>query len=263
MDADRSASATFELGPTSTTIADGHPWVAYNGWRGVEDAAATGASYRVSATKNEAATWVSPAATSITWIARAGPDRGKASVTIDGASKGTIDLYAPSPGSLSTTFDGLTSSSHTVVIKVLGQKRAASTGTSVTVDAFAAAGVTHEDTHASIRYGPWSGVLQAAATDGAYRATATKNATAVVTFTGTRIDWITALGPNLGKAAVTIDGVSMGTVDLYAPSATWQHIIAYGDLPSGPHTLTIKVLGQKRAASTGTTVVVDGFIVYP
>ena len=263
MDADRSASATFEPGPTSVTLADGHPSIAYGGWQGVEDAAASEGSYRVSAKKSEVATWVSPAATSITWIARTGPDRGKASVTIDGASKGTIDLYASSPGSLSTTFGGLTNSTHTVVVKVLGQKRAASSGTSVTVDAFAAASVTHEDTHASIAYGPWTGSSQAAATDGAFRSTATKNATAIVTFSGTRIDWVAALGPNLGKASVTIDGVSKGTVDLYAPSATWQHVITYGGLSSGSHTMTIKALGQKRAAATGTTVVIDGFVVHP
>lgn len=263
MDADRSATATFVAAPTTTTLGDGDASVRYQGWSGVVDPGASGGTYRVSSTKNEVATWVSPSVTSITWVARTGPDRGKASVTIDGVGKGTFDLYAGSPGSVSIPFNNLGGGAHTVTIKVLGSKRAASSGTSVTIDAFVAGGVTTQDPSALIAYASWSGVSEPAATDGAARRSATKNATATVTFTGTRIDWITAFGRGYGKANVTIDGTNLGTFDLYASADAWQQPLTFANLSAGTHTMTIKVLGQKRAVATGTAVVVDGFVVHP
>jgi hypothetical protein len=264
MDADRSATATFAPAPTTTTtLADGDTAVRYQGWAGVTEAGASGGSYRASSTKTETATWISPAATSVTWVARTGPDRGKASVTIDGVGKGTFDLYAAAPGSTSLSFANLSNAPHTVVIKVLGTKRTASSGTKVTIDAFVAGGVTVQDPSAQIAYASWSGVSEPAATDGAARRSATKNATATVTFTGTRIDWITARGPGYGKANVTIDGVNLGTFDLYASVDAWQQPLSFGGLSAGTHTMTIKVLAQKRAAATGFAAVVDGFVVHP
>ncbi len=83
-----------------------------------------------------------------------------------------------------------------------------------------------------------------------------------MSFTGTAIDWITAKGKTSGKASVTIDGVAKGTVDLYAPVQAWQSAISYSGLAPGAHTMVIRVLGQKRAAATGTRVVIDGFVVH-
>ena len=263
MDADRAVSASFDAPSPPVTLPDAHPAVAYGGWRGVVDPAASDGAYRVSSIKNEKATWTSPPVTSITWIARTGPDRGIASVTIDGTSKGTVDLYAASPGTASTVFSGLRSARHTVVIKVLGTKRAASTGTSVTLDAFVAAGLTTQEHHAGIGYGAWASTAQVAATDGTYRSTPTQNATVTVTFSGTSIDWITAVGRAYGRASVTIDGVPKGTVDLYALATTWRSVVTYSDLPAGAHTMVIKALGTKNPAANGTRIVVDGFVVQP
>ena len=262
MDADQAVSASFDASSPAVTLPDAHPAVAYGGWRGVVDLAASDGAYRVSSVKNEKATWTSPSATSITWIARTGPDRGIAGVTIDGTSKGVVDLYATSPGTASTVFSGLRSARHTVVIKVLGTKRAASKGTSVTLDAFVAGGLTTEEHHAGVRFGAWASTAQAAATDGTYRSTPTKNATVTVTFSGTAIDWLTALGRAYGRASVTIDGVSKGTVDLYASATTWRYVVPYAGLPAGAHTMVIRALGTKNPAASGTRIVVDGFVVH-
>ena len=83
-----------------------------------------------------------------------------------------------------------------------------------------------------------------------------------MTFTGTSIDWKTAKGKAYGKAAVKIDGVSKGTVDLYQVATAWQSLLTYGGLSPGSHTLVIQVLGQKDPKATAKTVVVDGFIVH-
>ena len=263
MDIDQTVAAFFDAPLPAVTLADADPAVAYGGWRGVVDPAASGGAYRTSSVKDEKATWTSSQATSITWLARTGPDRGIANVTIDGTSKGTVDLYAAVPGAASYVYSGLKSARHTVVIKVLGTKRTASTGTSVTLDAFVAGTVTTEEHDAAIRFGSWASTPQTAATDGTYRSTPTKNATVTVVFSGTAIDWITAKGRGYGRAAVTIDGAPRGTVDLYASTTTWRSSVGYGGLAAGAHTMVIRVLGTKSAAATGTRIVVDGFVVHP
>lgn len=264
MDADQTVVAAFDAPLPSVTLSDADPAVDYGGWRGVVDPAASGGAYRSSTVKNEKVTWATPSATtSITWIARTGPDRGMANVTIDGNSRGTVDLYASSPGSVSNVYSGLSSARHTVVIKALGTKNTASTGTSVTLDAFVVGAAIVEEHHPGIRYGSWASTAQAAATDGTYRSTPTKNATVTVTFSGASIDWITAKGRGYGQASVTIDGVLKGTVDLYASATAWRSAVPYAGLSAGAHTMVIKVLGTKRAAATGTRIVVDGFVVHP
>ena len=261
--ASESVSATFGLAPSPVTLADAAPGVAYDGWQGVVDVAANGGAYRASGVKGQTLTWVSPTTTSITWIARTGPNLGRASVTIDGSAKGTVDLYAPSPGSVSKVYPGLSNATHTVVIKALGTKATASTGTTITHDAFVVGTTTTQESAASVRYANWQSTSATGASDGTYRSSRTKNATATVVFTGTAIDWLTAFGRSYGRANVTIDGVSRGTVDLYRSSTTWQAKVSYAGLATGQHTMVIKVLGTKNSASTGPDVLIDGFVVYP
>ena len=122
---------------------------------------------------------------------------------------------------------------------------------------------TTQESALSVRYANWQSTSATGASDGTYRSSRTKNATATVVFTGTAIDWLTAFGRSYGRANVTIDGVSRGTVDLYRSSTTWQAKVSYADLATGQHTMVIKVLGTKSSASTGTDVLVDGFVVYP
>ena len=259
--ADVSVTATFQSAPPPVAVGDADTAVTYDGWRGAVDLAASGGAYRVSAVKGDTLTWSSPSTTSITWVARSGPDMGRASVSIDGAAKGTVDLYAPSRGSVTKVYGGLPSGAHTVVVKVLGTKATASTGLNVAHDAFVVGNLTTQESAAAVRYTSWRSTPQPAATGGTFRSSSTKNATVTFSFSGKAIDWVTAFGRGYGKAAVTIDGISKGTVDLYRSSATWQATIAYGGLAPGQHTIVIKVLASKNSSSTGVEVVVDGFVV--
>jgi hypothetical protein len=87
--------------------------------------------------------------------------------------------------------------------------------------------------------------------------------TASLRFTGTGVDWITYTGPGWGQAEVLIDGVSRGTVDLYASNAQAQSALAYRGLSAGSHTIVIKVLGTKNPAATSTTAVpIDAFVIH-
>ena len=261
MSADMGVTATFNSAP-NITLKDADPAVAYNGWFGITDNAASGGFYRMSKVTNDSATWKSPATTSITWVTRTGPDQGKASVTIDGVNKGTVDLYSAAPAASNKVYPGLASKVHTIVIKVLGTKNASSTATNVRLDAFIVGATTTQESDTKIQYDTWKSTAQAAATDGTYRSTTNNKATVTVTFTGTSIDWQTTKGKAYGKASVKIDGVAKGTFDMYQAATAWQSPISFTGLSAGPHTMVIQVLGQKNASATSNKVVVDGFIVH-
>jgi Divergent InlB B-repeat domain len=260
LNADTTVTATFG-GVTKTD--ENNPAVAYNGWVDVADAAANGGFYRMSGVKGDKATWTSPAATSITWVTRTGPDQGKASVTIDGANKGTVDLYSAAPAALNKVYSGLTNKVHTVVIKVLGTKNTASTGLNVRVDAFLVGATTIQESDPTVQYDTWKYTAQTKAYLGAYRSASLATASATVTFTGTAIDWITGTGAGFGKASVSIDGGTPVIVDMYSSGAKWQQtVFSSGPLAAGPHTMVIQLLGTKNASATGTKVMIDAFNLY-
>ena len=82
-------------------------------------------------------------------------------------------------------------------------------------------------------------------------------ATATFTFTGTDLQVIAAVAPQLGTMKLTLDGVA-STVDLYSASPRAQQVV-FGrqNLPYGPHTLVIRPTGQRNPRATGTTIDLD------
>lgn len=234
------------------------PTVEYNGWRGVTDPAANGGAYRSSSVTGGTAAHTFTG-TSLTWLTRRGPGQGIASVTIDGVSKGNVDLYASTTGSLQKSFTGLAATRHKVVIKVTGTRNAASTGTAVSVDGFTVGTATVQESAKAVTYNTWVGASSTSASGGQYRVSGSAQASAVFRFTGTEVTWITATGPGWGRARVVLDGVDKGVVDLYATTASWQTARTYGGLAAGAHTLTISPLGTKDAAATSTKVPIDAF----
>jgi hypothetical protein len=85
---------------------------------------------------------------------------------------------------------------------------------------------------------------------------------ASVSFTGTNIGWVTRKASYNGKAEVWLDGEKVATVDLFSPTTRQrQMVFVRNGLTPGQHTLEIRVLGTKSAASTGLRVDVDAFVV--
>jgi hypothetical protein len=73
--------------------------------------------------------------TGITWVHGTGPDRGFASVRIDGIPRNDVDLYSRTEvRQTSTTFDGLRPGDHTLELMAAGRKDAAATGQSIDID---------------------------------------------------------------------------------------------------------------------------------
>jgi putative flippase GtrA len=73
----------------------------------------------------------------LTYVFTKAANRGIATVTIDGAGKGTIDLYSVDPQWQSSVhYAGLGAGRHLVVIRVTGENRTGATGKFVDLDAF-------------------------------------------------------------------------------------------------------------------------------
>ena len=245
------------------TFQDGQTAVHYDGWRGVFDKDALGGAYRTSRTAGESATFTTPKVSAFTWRSREGPRQGRARIIVDGRSRGTVDLYSPTPGSRSVSFTGLARTAHTVEVRVLGTKAAASTGMWVALDAFtyhAGRGIA-EESSPQVRFDSWGGSSRRTASGGTYRHSAAGGAALHLDFTGRRITWVTATGPAFGRARVVIDGVAH-TVDLYRPQLHWRVAMSFAGLASTEHHLVIRPLGRKDAASRSTKVVVDALVAH-
>ena len=74
----------------------------------------------------------------IGWVASKGPDRGIATVFVDGVQKATVDLFAasPDPRLMAFDLDLATDAQHTIEVRATGTRNAASSGTRVDIDAF-------------------------------------------------------------------------------------------------------------------------------
>ncbi len=243
------------------TVEQSSSRVAFDKWRGVTDSTANGGTYRTSSTKGSTAKFTF-SGTGVTWVTRKGPNQGIASVSIDGVKQPNVDLYASSAKGFSQTYSGLASQSHAILITVTATKNSASSASSVAVDAFVVGSTTTPDSSTKVTYDNWTGKSSTSASGGSYRVSPTQGATSSLTFTGKGIDWVTATGPSNGMASVSIDGVSKGTVDLYTAGVHWQVVEAYAGLASGSHTILVTVLGTKNTSSTGTSALIDAFIVH-
>jgi len=88
-------------------------------------------------------------------------------------------------------------------------------------------------------------------------------ATLAVTFNGTRVELVADRDPYRGMGEVRIDGALVATVDLYAPTSTYQATVFESDaLAPGVHTVQVTVLGTKNPASRAAYFSVDAFEVY-
>ena len=84
--------------------------------------------------------------------------------------------------------------------------------------------------------------------------------TVTLTFKGTGIKVIGCTNKDRGKIEVFIDGKSQGVVDTYSASTVRQkEYFSKDDLKAGIHTLQLKVLNEKQAASSGTKIELDAF----
>jgi hypothetical protein len=107
------------------------------------------------------------------------------------------------------------------------------------------------------------GQVQNASTfwNGSTRFASALGTTATYNFAGTSVAWVATRAGNRGRAEVRLDGVLMGTVDLFNGALQARRLVfVRNGLAPGNHTLTVRVLNTRARASTGTRVDVDGFV---
>ena len=216
---------------------------------------------------------------------------GIVDISIDGVFVESVDLYSPTEQVRATVFTatGLTPGPHTLRIEVTGQRNPASGGTFVFVDAFdvvvsqpapVITRVQQTDPAVSLTPPPdaegWSTSTPSNYFSGRTVALATSaGSRATFTFTGTTVRWIGQRRRDAGMARVYVDGVLVGTVDLWTPIQDEYQAAVFSatGLSAGTHTLTIEVSGTKRggptcapgpepACSSGYLVIIDAFEIY-
>jgi hypothetical protein len=215
------------------------------------------------------------AGTAVTWIGAPGPSRGIARLYVDGVFAADVDTYAAADQVRAAVFtaNGLADATHTLTIEVTGTRNAASTGTSIVLDAFdvvlptsaPAVGRLQESDPSIANTTGWdSGPIFQFWSGGRAMSSSTPGAQATFTFTGRNVRWLGDRSFSGGYARVYLDGVLATTVDTHAPlQEEYQTpLFIATDLPPGTHTLTIEATGTAAPGSSGVRVVIDAFEVY-
>ncbi|MDZ4169825.1 MAG: SpoIID/LytB domain-containing protein [Coriobacteriia bacterium] len=131
------------LMPPMVRVQDTNPAVVYRGTWGAQPVRGASGGYEKRASTRDASATVRFDGRGIRWMAAKGPDRGTATVHVDGKLRGTFDLYSTKTTAQQTIFRDLTlaSGKHTIVVTVKGAKRSTSRGAWVGVDVFDVWGV--------------------------------------------------------------------------------------------------------------------------
>lgn len=243
-------------------------------WSVVKAASGSGGSYRRS--NAAGATWtVMFKGTAVTWIGTKTDHAGKAEVSLDGTRVATVDLYSSATKykvALWTKTGMSAAATHTLTVRVLGTHAKASAGSYVYADAVDVTGSLlkvplppvwkryEQGVSAATYKGTWKTSALAGMSGGTHTYSREASATAVFTFTGTRVRWIGKRAKNYGKAWVSVDSGAPVLIDLYAATtATQQRLFESAVLAAGKHTLKIRVAGTKNAKATNHYVDVDAF----
>ncbi len=87
--------------------------------------------------------------------------------------------------------------------------------------------------------------------------TDTAGAEAALAFEGDAVTYVYTKAPNRGIAAITIDGVSKGSFDLYSGKIQWRSRLDFEGLGSGRHIFVLHVTGSSRGGAEGAFVDLD------
>ena len=259
LDTAGAAVATASAGFRASTSEQESSLRAGFAWRKAKSARAYGRSY-VTEQRAGATVTVPFSGTKVSWFTMTGPTQGVATVYVDGVKKARVNNYsATTTWRVTRTVKGLRPGAHQLRIVVAGVKGAkAGKGTSIVFDAVSN-GTALVATPKSVT--TWRTAKATTASGAAFAAANLRGATTSFTFRGTSVSWFTQTSPAMGKAKVYVDGVLKTTVDNYSKRSIWNVRRTVSGLSDATHTVTVKVTGSKRKASTGTEVVVDRWLV--
>ncbi|MDT4961889.1 MAG: hypothetical protein QOF87_1536, partial [Pseudonocardiales bacterium] len=134
--------STYATGPLfSVPAADNTGGFRFNGgWSGVTLTGAYNGSVQESSTSGAFAENSSVlSGSTMAWVSTTGPDRGMATVSVDGGPAKTVDLYSATLKTATLVWQATnlgTAAGHTIRVTVLGTKNPTSTGNKVDIDAY-------------------------------------------------------------------------------------------------------------------------------
>jgi N-acetylmuramoyl-L-alanine amidase len=267
----------LDQAPRPTRFQQSDPKLTYVGkWGTSATGSPSGGSFAY-ANSAGGATSIKFQGTYLVWIAKTGPQYGKARVALDGGEAIYLDLY--SPGSLyqqkvySTGL--LEEGPHTLTIEWAGLKNTRASSYYIDLDAVDVMGTLltaptpptpatqYQQSDPKLTYvGSWPTAFQSGASGGSFKYATDTGAVASVSFNGTSLELVGKKSPQYGKARVSLDGGEAEYVDFYDQYWTYQEIVySTGELQQGEHTLTIEWTGEKNLASTGYLVNIDAILV--
>jgi len=266
---------------TTTRVEENDPSITYGGTWIPDNLGDHSAGKAILSNQSGARVSLTFTGTGISWIGTAAFNRGVARVFLDGTVN-IVDTYSDTFHDQQTLFvaKGLSPGVHTLVIETTQMKNTNAEGSGIGIDAFeiqngapvtgmavANPGYIEQNSPAVTYSGSWytnntdraSGASSVLAMDPGSKAT--------VVFNGTGITWIGYMDLWSGWASVYVDGILQTTLDTWyqpwgngATDEIWQRPVwGVTGLPSGTHTLTIQVLGQKASKSGGDWVWIDAF----
>lgn len=120
-----------------------------------------------------------------------------------------------------------------------------------------------DDQNARLQYrGRWRTLRQfGLACGGTLSYTDEPGAEVTLAFTGTSVSYLFTRAYTRGRAEALIDGSRREVIDEFSSGVEWRSESTYAGLAPGPHTITIRCLHSRAAASTDYDVDVDGFLV--
>jgi hypothetical protein len=187
------------------------------------------------------------------------PDGGYADVYLDGVKKTTPSFYATTPTRSRVYLSGaLTAGTHTISIRPLGTKPAASSDTSVAVDNVNIGATVRQESALRQTFRRTSST---SAYGGSYDLTVHTTDTDAtpprfrVIVVGTGFKLYAAKTPTSGKARVYVDGVLKTTIDLYSASTVYKALVYSTSFSLGQHGIRIEAVGT--GSGTNSTINVD------
>ncbi|WP_181127424.1 hypothetical protein [Rathayibacter sp. AY1F9] len=110
--------------------------------------------------------------------------------------------------------------------------------------------------------GTWSTISSSADSGGSISYSSSAGASASFRFSGTGVSWVSRMTATSGINEVLLDGVLVATVDRYSPTTrSGQTVWTSGPIAAGTHTVTIRRGTTRNPASTGSTLILDAFVV--
>jgi Zn-dependent metalloprotease len=114
---------------------------------------------------------------------------------------------------------------------------------------------------AVVKAGTWKNRSSSSHYGGSAQSSSTLNAKQKLTLNASDFAIVSTTGPNRGKFDVWIDGLNVAVIDLYSPTTRYKQAVYAVDFGvAGSHSIELRVLHTKNAASSAYRVDFDAFL---